>query len=124
MSIRQKTENPLDMRYKIILVPFPFYDLSELKVRPALCLTNLISGYQHIVIAFITSQISKANEPSDIKIYTTDDEFQMTGLRVDSAIQLHRLVTIPLQIISRELGILPHVYVDQVHQQLKKLFGI
>lgn len=59
------------MKHKIVLVPFPFDDLKDIKVRPALCLTDRISGYQHIVIAFITSQIEKANEDSDIKILST-----------------------------------------------------
>jgi mRNA interferase MazF len=45
------------MKNSIVLVPFPFDDFSSTKVRPALCLTNLISGYNHVVISFITSQV-------------------------------------------------------------------
>lgn len=40
------------MQFKIVLVPFPFDDLSGKKVRPALCLTEKISNYNHVVIAF------------------------------------------------------------------------
>jgi hypothetical protein len=32
-------------KHKIILVPFPFDDFSELKVRPAICLTNSIVDF-------------------------------------------------------------------------------
>lgn len=39
------------MKYKIVLVPFPFDDLSATKVRPAICLTDSISAYQHVVAA-------------------------------------------------------------------------
>ena len=91
------------MKHKIVLVPFPFDDLSNTKVLPALCLTEIISGYQHIIIAFITSQIDKADEDSDIKLRSTEKNFTLTGLRIDSAIRLHRLVTIPQKIILRQL---------------------
>ena len=60
------------MRYKIVLVPFPFDDLESVKVRPAICLTTTIGTYKHVVIAFITSQISKATEISDLPLFTTD----------------------------------------------------
>jgi len=112
------------MKHKIVLVPFPFDNLKDIKVRPALCLTDLISGYQHIVIAFITSQIEKADEDLDVKILSTDKDFTETGLRVDSAIRLHRLVTIPKKSILRELGELPGTYVEKVNEKLKELFQI
>jgi mRNA interferase MazF len=112
------------MKYKIVLVPFPFDDLSTLKVRPALCLTNTISGYNHIVIAFITSRISKVNEDSDLKLLSSDPDFALTGLRVDSAVRLHRLVTIPKKLVLRELGELPNNYVVEIKEKLKKLFEI
>ncbi len=52
------------MKHKIVLVPFPFDDFTGIKVRPAVCLTHKITGYNHVVIAFLTSQISKAtNHP-------------------------------------------------------------
>ncbi len=91
------------MKYKIILVPFPFDDLSQTKVRPAICLTDTIGKYHHVVIAFITSQVVKATEATDIKI----TNLQNTGLKVISAIKLHRIVTISTDLIKRELGKLP-----------------
>jgi mRNA interferase MazF len=42
---------------KVVLVPFPFDDLSTTKVRPAVCLTHPIGPYRHVILAFITSQI-------------------------------------------------------------------
>jgi len=36
---------------KVVLVPFPFDDLSAIKVRPAVCLTNQIGQYNHIIIS-------------------------------------------------------------------------
>lgn len=113
-------ENPLNMKHKIVLVPFPFDDFSATKVRPAICLTDKIGKYNHVVIAFITSQIEKSIEKTDILIPKT----QQTGLKTESAIKLHRIVTIPIYLIKRELGLLPNSYNDVVTSKLKELFEI
>jgi mRNA interferase MazF len=42
---------------KVVLVPFPFDDLSATKVRPAICLTDPLGVHRHVVLAFITSRI-------------------------------------------------------------------
>ena len=112
------------MKHKIVLVPFPFDDLSGTKVRPAVCLTNQITTYNHVVIAFITSQIHIANEASEIIIDSTDVGFGITGLRMSSAIRLHRLVTIPTRIIQRQLGDLPNNYHADVETKLRALFDL
>jgi len=52
----------------IVLVPFPFDDFSVTKVRPALCLTNEIGKYNHVIIAFISSKIPDDLIESDIII--------------------------------------------------------
>jgi mRNA interferase MazF len=112
------------MKNKIILVPFPFDDLSELKVRPALCLTHAITTHQHVIIAFITSQTQNANEATDIIIRQTDVDFLQTGLITNSAIRLHRVVTIPISLIRRQLGILPASYQSSVNEKLRQLFDL
>ena len=44
---------------KIVLVPFPFDDLSAEKVRPAVCLTDPIGQHRHVILAFITSNTNQ-----------------------------------------------------------------
>lgn len=34
---------------KIVLVPFPYDDLSTNKLRPALCLTNPVGGRRQVI---------------------------------------------------------------------------
>jgi mRNA interferase MazF len=51
---------------KVVLVPFPFDDLSATKVRPAVCLTNPIGVHRHVVLAFITSRVPTPLASSDI----------------------------------------------------------
>ena len=46
------------MKGKVVLVPFPFDDLSTTKVRPAVCLTDPVGTHRHVIMAFISSRMS------------------------------------------------------------------
>jgi hypothetical protein len=61
-------ENPLNWKNSIVLVPFPFDDLAATKVRPALCLTERLGSHDHVVVAFITSEVPGELDPTDIVI--------------------------------------------------------
>jgi mRNA interferase MazF len=89
---------------RVVLVPFPFDDLSSAKVRPAVCLTNPIGAHRHVVLAFITSHVPRTLASSDIVLEAEESDFPMTGLRVTSTLRLHRLMTVAASIIQRELG--------------------
>jgi mRNA interferase MazF len=112
------------MRYSVVLVPFPFDDLTGTKVRPAICLTNAVGAYRHVVLAFITSVVPAEIEPSDLLIEPSGDGFTATGLRVRSLLRLHRMVTVPAKIIQRKLGVLPPNLQTEVQQGLSKLFAL
>lgn len=109
---------------KIVLIPFPFDDLSSSKVRPALCLTNPIGQYRHIIVAFITSQNPRDFSEADLLVETTHSDFAATGLRVTSVLRLHRLVTLPVDMIQRELGQLSFALLKQVAERLLHLFEL
>ena len=72
------------MKSKIVLVPFPFDDLSANKVRPAVCVTDEIKPYGHVVLAFITSKVSINPADTDFVIDSNDSDFANTGLKVSS----------------------------------------
>lgn len=112
------------MKGKIVLVPFPFDDLSSAKLRPAVCLTDAIGAHRHVVLAFITSQIPDELLQSDIVIDSSGKGFKSTCLRISSAIRLHRLMTISVSIIQRELGTLPSGLKAEVNKKLKALFQL
>lgn len=112
------------MKHKVVLVPFPFDDLSSTKVRPAVCLTEPIGQHKHLILAFITSRVPDEPLSTDLVINETDNDFSTTGLRVSSALQLHRMITIGTSIIVRELGVLPKARQKDVESKLKLLFGI
>ena len=111
------------MKHKIVLVPFPFDDLSSTKVRPAVCLTNEIRPYGHVVLAFITSNISNP-AATDLVIQTSDPDFQRTGLKVASTVRLHRLMTVSTSIFLRRLGDLSPIHITAVENNLRNVFGL
>jgi mRNA interferase MazF len=92
-------------KYKVVLVPFPFDDLSSSKVRPAVCLTNPIGPHHHVVLAFITSRVSTNPLATSLVIDSNNPDFMLTGLRVSFSLQLHRLMTATTTLIRRELDI-------------------
>jgi mRNA interferase MazF len=110
-------------KYSIILVSFPFDDFTGEKVRPALCLTNEIGPYGHVIVAFISSNIESFHLGSDFLLDRNLNDFSLTGLRVDSMVRLHRLVTIPSKIIKRTLGNLPLNIQQRVKNKLIELFS-
>ncbi len=74
-------------KHKVVLVPFPFDDLSATKVRPAVCLTEPIGPHRHVILAFITSQVLPDPLATDLVIDSRDDDFALTGPRVASTLQ-------------------------------------
>ena len=112
------------MKYKIVLVPFPFDDLTATTVRPAVCLTGEIKPHDHIVLAFITSKTSTSASATDFVIDKSDADFAVTGLKVSSTIRLHRLMTVAKSIIRRELGELSAAQQKEIDNRLRKLFNL
>lgn len=107
---------------KVVLVPFPFDDFTDVKVRPALCLSNAIGKYEHIIIAFISSKMPDELLDTDVVIKKEDADFAATGLLVASVIRVHKLVTIPKSLIRRELGLINAALQAEVQHRIDRLF--
>jgi hypothetical protein len=69
-------------KYDVVLVQFPFDDLSSAKVRPAVCLTEPIGPHQHLILAFVTSRIPAVPLKTDLVIHASGADFASTGLQV------------------------------------------
>ena len=109
---------------KVVLIPFPFDDLSSTKVRPAVCLTDPIGPHRHVVFAFISSHPPVDLLETDLPLDSTQEDFPSTGLRVYSVLRLHRLMTVSTSLFQRELGELSPRIQGEVNNRLKKLFGL
>jgi mRNA interferase MazF len=106
---------------KIVLVPFPFTDLSAAKLRPALILHE--SRYD-LVVAFISSRVVDTSDPFSISISSEDPQFKITGLKCSSVIRLDKLATIDRNLVVGELGDLPESLRKQVSERLMTMLTI
>ena len=112
------------MRGRVVLVPFPFDDLSGTKVRPAVCLTDAVGVHHHMVLAFVTSVVPQNLEATDVLLESGSADFSATGLRVRSVLRLHRMVTVSAGIIQRQLGVLTPGLQGEVRKRLRVLFAV
>lgn len=124
MSTPPKTESHSAIKHKIVLVPFPFEDFSTRKVRPALCLTDSFGKFEHMVVAFISSKIDHLTEETELEINPFDIEWASTGLITKSILKLHKIVSIPKNLILRELGEFPFNKTSELNSKLKLIFGL
>lgn len=111
------------IKNSIVLVPFPFDDFTASKVRPALCLTNEIGKYNHVIIAFISSRIPEDRNDSDLILLKHSEYSTGTGLTVDSVIRLHKMMTIPKSLIKRKLGRLTPILEAVIKEKINRLFN-
>jgi mRNA interferase MazF len=100
----------------IVLLPFPFTDLSGLKNRPALI---LVDGESDITVSFITTQL-KWQEDFDIKIEPT----LTNGLKRTSLVRLSKLATIDKDLVLGELGKLSQDELNNVDRSLVRILKL
>lgn len=77
-----------------------------------------------MVVAFITSQLPAVPLASDVRSLPADAEFAASGLRVASAIRLHRLLTVTTSLLRRQLGELGSGYRRAIEARLRALFEL
>ena len=109
------------MKGKIVLVPFPFTDLTAAKFRPALVIHE---GEEDVVVAFISSKVPPKLLETDVLIRKSDAGFKRTGLKVDSVIRLDKIATILKDLVLGELGELDEELSKEVNQKLKKMLEL
>ncbi|HEX8465978.1 MAG TPA: type II toxin-antitoxin system PemK/MazF family toxin [Abditibacterium sp.] len=114
----------MNYKWKIVLAPYLFDDFSDVKVRPILCLTEPIGENFHVVGAFITTRTHFDVQPFDISFDPAVAPWQITGLRVESTLRLHRLTTFDISIARRSLGEWPPEMRRKVEDSLRQLLGL
>lgn len=112
------------MKGKLVLVAFPFDDLTTTKVRPAVCMTELLGPYHHVILAFITSQIPSDLMDSDLVLDSSHTDFASTGLRTSSTVRLHRMISVTSSLIRREIGVLSPAMQNELANRLRRLFAL
>ena len=83
---------------EVVVIPFPFSDLTQSKVRPALCLAD--AGRGDYVLCQITSQ--PYGDPLALKL--DDQDFATGGLHVESFVRPGKLFTADANLILSTEG--------------------
>ncbi len=106
-------------KWDIILVPFPFTDLSNSKKRPSLIISpNEFNKYDDVLIAFVTSHIPEGLRFGDYKI----TDLNSAGLPKASIIRM-KFSTINKSIIIKKIGELSIIDQKEFNAMLLKFFS-
>ena len=108
------------MKGKIVLIPFPFTDLTSTKLRPALV---LFEGQKDVVVTFISSRIPRRPALTEIIINDTHPEFKLTGLKNSSVIRLDKVATISKDLILGEIGEIGDKLKKETNVKLSKTYN-
>ncbi len=99
----------------IVVLPFPYSDLSSSKKRPAMVLANLKG--EDIILCQITSQYVK----DDYAITLNEADFIEGSLKQPSNIRPNRLFTAEKSVIDRKIGKVDHNVIEKVVDNLFKI---
>jgi len=104
------------IRGDVVVVPFPFSDLTYAKRRPALVITELEGD--DIILCQITSQYVR----DKYAIPIVNKDFENGGLKVKSNVRPNRLFTADKNIILYRIGHLKKNKIREVINKIKKHF--
>lgn len=99
----------------IVVIPFPFSDLSEVKKRPAFVVSKLKGD--DVILCQITSRAIK--DKYSISLRKTD--FATGGLSIDSNVRPNRIFTADKSIILYKVG---NIKENKTKEIIQKIIGI
>ena len=100
----------------IILIPFPFTDLSGKKLSPAVILRATDSD---LTVSFITTHL-KWKENTDLELLPTN----LNGIKMPSLIRLSKIASIDRSLAIGKLGELQHNEITELNNKLKIIFQL
>ncbi len=100
----------------IILITFPFTDLSGSKLRPAVILADT---NEDVTVTFVTTQL-KWREPTDVLLNPTFNN----GLKLPSLIRTSKIATLDKTLIKGRIGKLTVDELRGLNEQLKLILKL
>ena len=103
----------------IVLTPFPFTDMSQSKIRPALVLADVGNSRESdwVVCEITTSPLARVRE-----IVIGANDLQAGSLRAGSKARTDRLVTLDERVFLRTIGRLTNAKQAQIAAAVRALF--
>ena len=90
----------------IVLIPFPFAEFTDVKVRPAVVVCTTQDTYRDLVLCAISSVVRPTLTKNEILLMPD----QVSGLRKESVLKIDRIVTAKSQHVIAQLGKLTSAY--------------
>lgn len=111
-------------RGDVVLVLYPDSNLRTAKRRPALVVQrdNLQTGLSQVIVAMISSNLTRAGHPSRVSISRSSSTGQQMGLRLDSVVMTDNLATVLEAEVDCRLGQVPDMAV--IDTALRHTLGV
>lgn len=106
----------------IVLVPFPFTDLTAVKKRPALVVSAnwYNKRYRDVVLVAVTSRVPLILDELDYRI--TESDFKTGKLYKDSIVKLGKMFTIENSLILQKICDVRGQTMDKILDQLNNVY--
>ncbi|MCZ7669983.1 MAG: type II toxin-antitoxin system PemK/MazF family toxin [Chloroflexi bacterium] len=102
----------------VVVLPFPFSDLSTSKKRPALVIAP-VQTHQDVILCMITSRATQDNSAISI----TETDFEYGSLPKESNVRANRLFTADASLILRTAGKLSAAKIDEVITEIVRIIS-
>jgi len=98
----------------VVLIPFPFTDLSTSKKRPCVVISSedFNESNADVIVAAITSRVP--DQPGSDHYVFDDGQLKAAGLPKRSMVKLGKIITIDTRLIRKQLGHLPDGSLDDI----------
>jgi mRNA interferase MazF len=110
-------------RGDVVLVPFPFTDLSSSKLRPAVVIATH-TGRDDVTLAFVSSRDVGRGVVDEVAVLPMHPEFALSGLAAPSTVRAGKLVTLARSLVRRWLGRLGTLLLIDLDRALVAALGI
>lgn len=95
----------------VVVIPFPFSNLTDYKKRPALVISNPVAG--DVLLIQITSK-----KTSNLCVKLIDKDFSKGSLHIDSFVKINKLFSADINMILHKIGNLNKHKLNEVETKL------
>jgi mRNA interferase MazF len=102
---------------QLVLTPFPYTDLSGVKLRPVLMLRQS-PRFDDWLVCMVSSRIDQAEADFDEVLRPGDHDFAASGLKAPSVLRLSRLAVLEGSLLVGSIGAIADARLARVRQRL------
>lgn len=118
--------NRIVRRGSVVLIRYPFTDLTGSKVRPAVILTpdELLPRLDDVLCLFVSSSVPTELLPTDFVVEAEHASFGKTGLKKRLVFRTHKVALLRKSLVVRVLGEIDRELMREIDQRLRTALGL